>query len=240
MTKSKKLIFWVFFNLISLPVFASTLALPDNLIAYNSPAGKQLLVRSANNEFLQLSMQFLTQKNQAYCGVASISMALNALEIKGPDDPVYAPFYPITQDNFFTSQVEQVLDPNQVAHQGMTLDQAAAAAAQFQVNSRAVHSDTLTLGTMRKLLKSTLENEHEYAIINFFRPGLQEQGAGHFSPIAAYDAASDRFLILDVARYKYPPVWVKAEDVWKAIDTTDLSSQKKRGVLILKKPEPKS
>jgi Phytochelatin synthase len=32
----------------------------------------------------------------------------------------------------------------------------------------------------------------------------QEQG-GHISPLAAYDAETDRFLILDVSRYKYPP-----------------------------------
>jgi hypothetical protein len=48
----------------------------------------------------------------------------------------------------------------------------------------------------------------------------QETG-GHISPLAAYDSKSDRFLILDVARYKYPPVWVSASDLFVAMNTTD-------------------
>ena len=39
---------------------------------------------------------------------------------------------------------------------------------------------------------------------------LQALAESH-SPLGAYDEKADRFLILDVARYKYPPVWVTAE-----------------------------
>jgi hypothetical protein len=43
-----------------------------------------------------------------------------------------------------------------------------------------------------------------------------------------------RFLILDVSRYKYPPVWVKATDLWKAMDRVDSSgSGKKRGFVLV-------
>ena len=37
---------------------------------------------------------------------------------------------------------------------------------------------------------------------------LGQTGDGHFSPIGGYDAASDQVLLLDVARFKYPPHWV--------------------------------
>ena len=37
---------------------------------------------------------------------------------------------------------------------------------------------------------------------------LAQSGTGHFSPAAAYDAATDSVLVLDVARFKYPPHWV--------------------------------
>lgn len=235
MKKAIKTVSWLVFSIIAWPSIAATLAVPGNLIAYNSPAGKDLLFRSANNKYLQLSKEFLTQKNQAYCGVASIAMVLNALNIDGPNDPVYAPFRPVTQDNFFTAVVTKIISPQQVTQHGMTLDQAATAAAQFDVSTQAIHSDNLTLAKMRKLLSAKLEIENEYTIVNFFRPGLQEQGAGHFSPIAAYDAASDRFLLLDVARYKYPPVWVRAADLWDAINTIDTDSQKKRGILVIRK-----
>ena len=228
-------VIWFVLSVMTLSALASPLSLPNNLIAYNSPAGKKLLIRSANSDYLQLSMQFLTQKNQAYCGVASLSMVLNALNVPGPNDAVYAPFNPITQDNFFTPAVAKVIDSQIVSKHGMTLDQAAAAAAAWQVDSQAFHSDRLSLTKMRHLLKTALNNENAYAVVNFFRAGLQEQGGGHFSPVAAYDAGSDRFLILDVARYKYPPMWVTAADLWKSINTTDTDAHKQRGILIIKK-----
>lgn len=33
-------------------------------------------------------------------------------------------------------------------------------------------------------------------------------GDGHFSPIGGYSAQEDMVLILDTARFKYPPHWV--------------------------------
>ena len=60
----------------------------------------------------------------------------------------------------------------------------------------------------------------------------QEIG-GHISPLAAYDDESDRFLILDVARYKYPPVWVKASDLFDAMNTPDAANDNRRRGFVL-------
>ena len=61
----------------------------------------------------------------------------------------------------------------------------------------------------------------------------QEKG-GHISPLAAYDIESDRFLILDVARYKYPPVWVTTADLFAAMKTTDSDNENKtRGFVLV-------
>lgn len=60
----------------------------------------------------------------------------------------------------------------------------------------------------------------------------QEKG-GHISPIAAYNQETDRFLILDVSRYKYPPIWVKTADLWRAIATVDSVSGKTRGFVFV-------
>ncbi|OGT38755.1 MAG: hypothetical protein A3F11_01325 [Gammaproteobacteria bacterium RIFCSPHIGHO2_12_FULL_37_14] len=234
MKKLFSFILVVFLTISAPQIVRASTPLPSNLIAYNSTTGEKLLKRSVSHSFFELSMQFLTQRNQAYCGVASITMVLNALGVKGPNDPVYSPYHPITQDNFFTPAMKKILDQDRVFHHGMTLDQASDAAAQFGVKSTAIHSNTLTQNKMRKILISVLKNKHKYAVVNFFRPGLKENGGGHFSPIAAYDYRSDRFLILDVARYKYPPIWVKTEDLWNGINTVDTASQKKRGILLLK------
>ncbi|MBO0733035.1 MAG: hypothetical protein J2P49_01675 [Methylocapsa sp.] len=43
-------------------------------------------------------------------------------------------------------------------------------------------------------------------------------------PLTAHDAAAGRFLILDMLRYKYPPVWVRAEDLFNAANTNKRDS----------------
>jgi hypothetical protein len=61
----------------------------------------------------------------------------------------------------------------------------------------------------------------------------QERG-GHISPLGAYDDKADRFLILDVARYKYPPVWVAASDLFDAMNTPDSDNDNKtRGYVLV-------
>jgi hypothetical protein len=71
-------------------------------------------------------------------------------------------------------------------------------------------------------------------IVNYQREAIGEQTGGHISPLAAYDARADRFLILDVARYKYPPVWVKTTDIFDAMNTPDASNDNKtRGFVLV-------
>lgn len=42
------------------------------------------------------------------------------------------------------------------------------------------------------------------------RAKLGQSGSGHFSPIGAFDRDTDMVLIMDVARFKYPPHWVSS------------------------------
>ena len=66
------------------------------------------------------------------------------------------------------------------------------------------------------------------------RKALGEERGGHISPLGAYDEKADRFLILDVARYKYPPVWVKTSDLFDAMNTTDAGNDNKtRGYVLV-------
>jgi hypothetical protein len=62
-----------------------------------------------------------------------------------------------------------------------------------------------------------LDRDGHYVIVNYSRSGLEQEGRGHISPLAAYDADTDRFLILDVSRYKYPPVWVETAQLFDAM-----------------------
>ena len=71
-------------------------------------------------------------------------------------------------------------------------------------------------------------------LVNYLRKAIGEETGGHISPLAAYDGKADRFLILDVARYKYPPVWVKTADIFAAMNTTDAANDNKsRGFVLV-------
>jgi glutathione gamma-glutamylcysteinyltransferase len=62
---------------------------------------------------------------------------------------------------------------------------------------------------------------------------MVQTGTGHFSPIGGYHAGQDMVLILDVARFKYPPHWVPLQLLWEAMNTTDDSTGLLRGYLLL-------
>jgi len=62
---------------------------------------------------------------------------------------------------------------------------------------------------------------------------LGQTGDGHFSPIGGYHAAKDLVLILDVARFKYPPHWVPLPLLHAALQPHDPATGKARGYLLL-------
>lgn len=58
---------------------------------------------------------------------------------------------------------------------------------------------------------------------------MSQTGSGHFSPIGGYHAEKDMALILDVARFKYPPHWVPLTLLWEAMDNVDGTTGQHRG-----------
>jgi Phytochelatin synthase len=110
--------------LIAASASAENLKLPDNLAGFSTSAGETYFAESdAREAYFPLASNFLTQKTQAYCGVASIVMVLNALNIPAPAVPEYEPYRTLTQDNVLTAATEAVLPADVLAHKGMTLDQ---------------------------------------------------------------------------------------------------------------------
>src|SRR5882724_5902183 len=72
---------------------AETLPLPQGLIGLNSDQGEQLLLHSqARQSYWNLSLHFVTQKTQSYCGIASMVMVLNAVGAPAPAAPEYEPY----------------------------------------------------------------------------------------------------------------------------------------------------
>ena len=218
-------------------VIAQTLTLSPNLINFNSNEGEKLLIESqAREDFFPLSSQFVTQNNQAYCGVASIVMVLNSLGIPAPEVPQYKPYRVFTQENFFSNQkTQEVITAEDVSRKGMTLDQLGGLLGSYGVKVDVYHAADISLDKFRKLAAENLQKTDNFVIVNYLRKAIGQEKGGHISPLAAYNQQTDRFLILDVSRYKYPPVWVKAEELWKAMATPDPASGKTRGFVFVSK-----
>lgn len=212
---------------------AQTLPLAENLVDFNSTVGEELLIASqARRDYLPLSIQFETQENRAYCGVASMVMALNALEISAPFAPEFGTNR-FTQKNVLNEETAQVLTAEAIARRGMTLQQLGQLLATYPITVEVYHGGDISLEAFRTLTIRNLREPENFVLVNYLRSAIGQERGGHISPIAAYHEQSDRFLILDVSRYKYPPVWVKAEELWQAMATTDSASGKTRGLVLV-------
>lgn len=199
-----------------------TLPLAADLVSLGSEQGARLLVDSeARQAYWPLSMQFVSQRTQTYCGVATIVMVLNALDVPAPTAAGIEPFTAFDQENFFNERTEAVLPREVLAKIGMTLDQIGGLLGTYGIKTEVRHAIDGGLDEFRTLAVRYLGTPGRYVIVNYLRRTIGQESGGHISPLAAYDADTDRFLILDVSRYKYPPVWVKAADLYSAMNTPD-------------------
>jgi hypothetical protein len=195
-------------------------SLPGNLTELMSDAGMSLFNKNSSPYSVSLLSNITTQNSPNYCGVASAVMVLNASPLEKPMDFQHAPFHYFTQENFFNDDVKKIATPEVVQKQGLNLEQMGKIFQSYGFKTQIIYSNKINIDKFRESLKDALDN-HQYVIINFLRTALGEQGRGQQSPIAAYDATTDHFLLLDVERYKYPSYWVSTSDLWKAIHTED-------------------
>ena len=102
--------------------------------------------------------------------------------------------------------------------------------------TKPIHASDVSVDEMRKMMKSNLQRSGDYVAVNYQRKFIGQPNGAHFSPVAAYDAKTDTFLIMDVARYKFPPVWVRADDLHDAMNTHDSEVPQTRGFILISAP----
>jgi hypothetical protein len=217
------------------PVGAETLPLPPDLIALDSDEGKALLIGAeARADYFPLNMHFVTQANPAFCGPASIAMVLNALGVPRPASDNTLGLGLFDQENVFTPRTEAVKPKAEILRRGMTVDELGALLGAHGLDAEVVHAADSSLYAFRRMAVAQLEERDRFVLVNYLRKAIGQDAGGHISPLGAYDADSDRFLILDVTRYKYPPVWVGAEALFAAMNTPDSDNDdKSRGYVIV-------
>jgi len=87
----------------------------------------------------------------------------------------------------------------------------------------------------RELLKTNLGHAGDFVLINYDRKVLRQAGAGHISPIGAYDEARDLVLMLDVYKKDYEPVWAPLPRLAKAMATLSRKTGEPRGYAVVKR-----
>ena len=138
-------------------VRADTLPLPDSLTGFSTHDGEVDFAESdAREAYFPLASNFLTQKTQSYCGVASIVMVLNALGVPAPAVPEYTPYRTFTQDNVLSERTDVVLPRETLARQGMTLDQIGGILATQPVKAEVRHASDSSVDEFRKLASAYL------------------------------------------------------------------------------------
>ncbi len=169
-------------------------------------------------------------KTNIACAPASAVTILNALQYKPPIDPAYtpmgggSPFPHWTQSSYiFEPCVKQVVGPHVY---GETLESFSKIMRCLGLNVDIQYVALENNNVIQEKIKSHLIKGH-FVVANFDRQMLHEEGGGHFSPIAGF--IDNYFLIMDVARYKYPPIFGIMDDVVKSMSVIDIQSGKSRG-----------
>ncbi len=100
------------------------------------------------------------------------------------------------------------------------------------VNCLAAHE--FVLQVRQEILELTQRRDgHSFFVAQYSRSVLGQTGDGHFSPIGGYNVQEDMVLVFDVARFKYPPHWVKLPLLVEAMCTKDASNGRTRGYAVM-------
>lgn len=219
------------------PAAKKDVKITGSYVTLISDEGRQRIARSKHKvDYNSLMATFTTQERQTLCSVATGVSILNALPIKRPVDPKYAPYPFFTQENYFNTQVNKIITRDRTLMIGQTLQESAAVMAVHGASTRAYHAADSSLDEFRRIAKANMAERNNFVAVNYRRNYVGQPPGAHFSPLAAYDEKTDSFLILDVARYKFPPVWVPAADLFAAMNTLDSDSGKTRGFLVVSAP----
>ncbi|CAN1192915.1 Glutathione gamma-glutamylcysteinyltransferase 1 [Linum perenne] len=196
-------------------------------IDFASSEGKQIFNEAFEDGtmegFFKLISFYQTQSEPAYCGLASLSMVLNALAID-PGRKWKGPW------RWFDESMLDCCEPlERVKAVGISFGKVVCLARCAGAEVEAFRTNQSTIDDYRKHVIKCCSSDNCHVISSYHRGVFKQTGTGHFSPIGGYHAGRDMVLILDVARFKYPPHWVPLSLLWEAMDTIIVKTGFHRG-----------
>lgn len=203
-------------------------------IDFASTEGKKLFIEAIQKGtmegFYRLISYFQTQSEPAYCGLASLSMVLNSLSID-PGRKWKGPW------RWFDESMLDCCEPlEKVKEKGISFGKLVCLAHCAGAKVEAFRTNQRTIDDFRKYVMRCVTSDDCHMISSYHRGVFQQTGTGHFSPIGGYHAEKDMALILDVARFKYPPHWVPLTLLWEAMDKVDGTTGQCRGFMLISRP----
>lgn len=214
--------FAVSYAMISTPT-TQDLPLPEGMVGLYTPRGTALLRDAeARTDHSVLTRVFEPQEKRTWCGVAS---SVAVLEARGAT---------LDQPGFFTDEVTAIRSWLRVTFGGIPLPELGRMIAAHGAIADVHHAADESVDAFRAEVRRNLGHDGDWLIVNYDRAVIGEAGGGHISPLSAYDADTDKVLLLDTASYKYPPHWVPVADLFSAMRTTDPESGHSRGWVIVR------
>lgn len=213
--------------------------LPQGLVPFASSEGRllfqQALAAGGLEGWFALAEQFHTQADPAFCGLGTLVVVLNALEID-PGRVWKGPWRWYGED-----LLDCCMPLETVRQKGVTLAELACLARCNGATARTVHADQSTVEAFRQQVRATTAAARGPVLVaGYDRARLGQTGSGHYSPIAGYHPERDLALILDVARFKYPPHWVPVPQLWEAMTSVDPATGRARGFIVFDRGEQRA
>eukprot|EP00533_Pseudo-nitzschia_delicatissima_P007010 CAMPEP_0116101836 /NCGR_PEP_ID=MMETSP0327-20121206/13022_1 /TAXON_ID=44447 /ORGANISM="Pseudo-nitzschia delicatissima, Strain B596" /LENGTH=385 /DNA_ID=CAMNT_0003593823 /DNA_START=171 /DNA_END=1328 /DNA_ORIENTATION=+ len=220
-------------------------SLNSNLFYFNQSSAFAML--DAEADFFHYQEGWEAQITQALCAVATTAALLNSLRDVGPEfelpmDPIYKPFPWATQADLLGSAVTSpcvvnalggtLNNADAVYHMGLGLTMVPRLANCFLYSNGYEATGYPAVSSAETSIKAmvleALGDPTKRVIYNYDRGGIGQtpnMGHGHWSPLGGYHKATDSFLVMDVAKYKHPMVWVSWKDLWSGAHTVDMCAE---------------
>lgn len=208
--------------------------LPANCISFAGVEGRAIFREALDagtmESYFALAEQFRTQSDPAFCGLGSLVMSLNALQTD-PQRVWRGPW------RWFDEEMLDCCSPIEVIkQQGISMREFSCLASCNGALVQTRYAQAFSEKDLRDEVERVVRQENGTVLVaSYHRGGLQQTGAGHFSPIGGYHKGRDLVLVMDVARFKYPPHWVKLSELYQAMLPVDVATGKSRGWHLLRK-----
>jgi len=208
-------------------------------VSFSSIEGRMVfqeaLLEGGMQTYFTLAEQFRTQNEPAYCALGTLVMALNTLAI----DP--GRLWKGGWRWFAEEMLDCCKSLKAIKKEGLHIDEFICLALCNGAEVEKKDPGVCSLSDFRKEVSKVCSDPSckEVLVVNYSRKEFGQTGDGHFSPIGGYNKKRDLVLIMDVARFKYPPHWAPLDLCYKSMKRIDRITKHCRGWLVLSaSPDP--